>query len=186
MTVTLAALILPLSLDTFAVAAVLGIAGLPPSDRLRVALLFTAFEAGMPVAGLLAGLGLGRLAGGYAEWLAVAVLLGVGAWMLLSRDGDERRGSMLARTRGLAALGLGLSISTDELAIGFTLGLVGVPVAVAAVLIALQAFVASQLGFRLGARVGERVAEGAERVAGAALVVAAMGLAAARLAGLEV
>ena len=186
MALTLAALIVPLGLDTFAVAAALGIAGLPPSDRLRVALLFTAFEAGMPVAGLVAGLGLGRLAGGYAEWLAVVVLLAVGAWMLVSRDGDERRGSMLARTRGLAALGLGLSISTDELAIGFTLGLVGVPVPAAVVLIALQAFAASQLGFRLGARVGERVAGAAERIAGASLVVVALGLAAARLAGLEV
>jgi len=42
----LVGLVLPLGLDTFAVAAALGIAGLKGRDRLRVSLLFTAFEVG--------------------------------------------------------------------------------------------------------------------------------------------
>jgi manganese efflux pump family protein len=37
------------------------------------------------------------------------------------------------------------------------------------VLIALQAFIAAQLGLRLGSRLSERLREGAERLAGAAL-----------------
>ena len=47
-----AGLLLPLALDTFALAAALGVAGLQRRDRLRVSLVFTAFEAGMPIAGL--------------------------------------------------------------------------------------------------------------------------------------
>lgn len=43
--VRLVALLPPLSLDTFAIAAALGIAGLPPSQRWRVSLLFAGFEA---------------------------------------------------------------------------------------------------------------------------------------------
>lgn len=71
------------------------------------------------------------------------------------------------------------------LAIGFTLGLVKVPVPIAVVLIAVQAFVVAQLGLRLGSRVGESFREGAERVAGAALVLIALGLATAHILGVQ-
>jgi putative Mn2+ efflux pump MntP len=89
-------------------------------------------------------------------------------------DGDEKSLSLLARTRGLAAIGLGVSISIDELAIGFTIGLLHFPVLVILVLIGIQTFVLTQLGIRLGQRIGERIREGAERLAGVAL--AALGL----------
>jgi len=181
----LLALILPLGLDTFAISAALGLAGISRSDRMRIAVLFTAFEALMPVAGLLLGFGLGRAVGGYAELLAAVVLIAVGVWMLVSPDGDDATASLVARARGWAAMGLGLSISIDELAIGFTLGLVGVPVPPAIVLIAVQAFIASQLGFRLGARAGARVSEGAERVAGVALVLLGLALGTLRLLGAQ-
>ena len=59
----------------------------------------------------------------------------------------------------------------DELAIGFSIGLAGVPVAVVIVAIALQAFLAAQLGLALGAKIGERWRERAERVAGIALIL---------------
>src|SRR5213594_177744 len=46
-----------------AVAAALGISGLPRRDRLRVTLLFTAFETAMPVIGFLGGAAVGQAAG---------------------------------------------------------------------------------------------------------------------------
>jgi putative Mn2+ efflux pump MntP len=87
--------------------------------------------------------------------------------MLLERD--EQRVARLAQVRGPAALLLGLSISLDELAIGFTLGLLRLPAGLVIALIALQAFVVAQLGLRLGSRLSERLREAAERVAGLAL-----------------
>lgn len=172
----LLALLLPLGLDTFAVAAALAIAGLPSRERLRVSALFTAFEAGMPVVGLLLGAAVGRVVGAVADDVAIAALILLGGYMLWPREeeGEEERLALLARTRGAAVLGLGLSISLDELAIGFALGLLHVPVLPALLWIALQAFAAAQAGLRLGARVGERAREGAERLAG--LVLAALGL----------
>ena len=65
----LAGLLLPLALDTFALAAALGVAGLERQDRLRVALVFTAFEAGMPILGLLAGRLVGGLIGAWAGYV---------------------------------------------------------------------------------------------------------------------
>lgn len=43
----LIALVFPLGLDTFAVAAAVGMAGLPTRKRLRISLPFTTFEGGM-------------------------------------------------------------------------------------------------------------------------------------------
>ena len=76
MVIKLVALVLPLGLDTFAVAAALGLAGVTPHGRLRISLLFTAFEALMPVVGLALGAPLGRAIGSAADFAAIAVLLG--------------------------------------------------------------------------------------------------------------
>ncbi len=172
MWLTLIGLIVPLGLDTFAVAAALGMAGLKADDRTRVSLIFTAFEAGMPLIGFLAGNLAGRAVGNAADYLAIAILIGLGLFMLRPQDGeDEKQLSLLARTRGLAVLGLGVSISIDELAIGFTIGLLHFPVLVILVLIGIQTFVLTQLGIRLGQRIGERIREAAERLAGVALAL---------------
>jgi putative Mn2+ efflux pump MntP len=179
----LVGLVVPLGLDTFAVAAALGIAGLQPRDRTRVSLIFTAFEAGMPLVGFFAGKLAGQAVGNAADYLAIAILIGLGLFMLRPQadDREDERVSLLARTRGLAALGLGVSISIDELAIGFTIGLLKFPVLIILVLIGIQAFVVTQLGIRLGQRIGERIREGAERLAGVALAVLGLVLLAQKL-----
>lgn len=176
MLLKLVGLIVPLGLDTFAVAAALGISGLKRQDRLRVSLLFTAFEMGMPLVGFFGGRLAGNVVGNAADYLAIAILIGLGLFMLKpgGDEDEEKRLGLLARTRGLPALLLGVSISLDELAIGFTLGLLRFPILLVIVLIGSQTFILTQAGLRLGARVGERIREGAERVAGIAL--AALGL----------
>jgi putative Mn2+ efflux pump MntP len=84
----LAALILPLALDTFAVGAALGIVGIPTQRRMRTSLILAGFEAGMPIAGFLIGGAVGHVIGAFAGWTAIACLLIAGALML--RPGDER------------------------------------------------------------------------------------------------
>jgi manganese efflux pump family protein len=166
----LAALVLPLGLDTFAVAAALGTVGILPAGRLRISLLFSAFEAGMPLVGLALGAPLGVAIGGAADYVAIGVLLAFGLYTLLSPERDEEeRLVQLTHAQGMRAVLLGVSISLDELAIGFTLGLLRLPAALVIVLIALQAFVVAQLGLRLGNRLSEHLREGAERLAGVAL-----------------
>lgn len=167
----LIALVLPLGLDTFAVAAALGATGAARGQRTRIALIFAAFEAGMPLVGFALGTPLGRAIGVAADYLAIAVLIAFGIYTLISAEDDEEaRLGQLARLNGRAALVLGISISLDELAIGFTFGLLKLPVVLVIVLIAAQAFVLTQLGLRLGHRLSERLREGAERLAGAALI----------------
>lgn len=170
----LVALILPLALDTFAVSAALGIAGVAGRRRLGLGLLFAGFEGGMPLVGLAVGAGVGRLVGGLADYVAIVALTGLGLYMLLAdEEREEARLARFASSTGIALVAVGLTVSLDELAIGFALGLVRVPILPALILIAAQAFLVSQLGFSLGRSVGESVREGAERVAGAALIAIA-------------
>lgn len=169
----LIAFVLPLGLDSFAVAAALGATGrLPGRTRLRISLVFVVFEAGMPLLGLAAGAPLAHAVGAAADYLAAAAVIGIGVWMLAHGESDEEdeKATRLVTARGLAVLGLGISISLDELAIGFSLGLIRLPVIPVIIAIAVQAFVAAQLGLHLGARIGERFRETAERLAGLALI----------------
>jgi putative Mn2+ efflux pump MntP len=175
MLIKIAALVVPLGLDTFAVAAALGATGVEASERRRVTLLFTAFETCMPLVGVALGAPLGRAVGAAADYLAVAVLIGFGVLTLTRDEDDEQeRFERLRRARGLGALALGISISLDELAIGFTLGLLHVPVLAVIVWIAVQTVIVTQLGLRLGTRLSRRFHERAERLAGIALI--ALGL----------
>ena len=167
--VLLAALLLPLALDTFALGAALGLAGVSQRERLRVSLILSSFEAGMPIVGFLAGGAFGSFLGRFAGYAGIAVL-GLAGFLLLRSRGDEdqekRRLWLLARARGLAIIDLGLSVSVDELALGFSLGLLGLSLAVTVIWIALQAFAAAQIGMWLGGRLSEVNRERAETLAG--------------------
>ena len=179
-----AGLLLPLALDTFALAAALGVAGLERKDRLRVALVFTVFEAGMPILGLVAGRLVGGLVGGWAGYGGILFLAVAGLLLLRpgqDEDTEERRLRLLAHARGLAIVDLGLGISVDELTIGLSAGLLALPIALAVTWIAVQAFVAAQVGLRFGGRIGEAVRERSEKAAGVALIAVALVLLALKL-----
>lgn len=158
--------------------------GVTPARRRQLSVLFTGFEAGMPLIGLALGAPLGHALGSAAEYVAIVVLIGFGLYTLLHDEDDEgARAAELAELGGVRALALGVSISVDELAIGFTLGLLRVDVVLVIVLIALQTLAVTQLGLRLGARIGERTREGAERLAGLALTALGAVLLAEQLLG---
>jgi len=184
MWLTLIALVVPLGLDTFAIAAALGMSGLTRRDRLRVTALFTTFEMGMPLVGLVLGAVAGKVAGKAADYVAIAILIALGVFMLWPRrdhQNESERLGLLVRTRGLAAIGLGISISLDELAIGFTVGLFRFPVPLVIALIGLQTLMVTQAGLRLGSRIGEAVRERAEQLAGVVLALLGVVLLAERL-----
>jgi manganese efflux pump family protein len=169
----LLAFVLPLGVDSFAVAAALGAAGVTSAaERLRVSAIFVVFEAGMPLIGLAVGTGLARVIGSIADYVAAAAVIGLGIFMLAHAegDGDGEKAGRLAATRGFAIIVLGVSISLDEFAIGFSLGLVRLPVIPVIIAIAVVALIASQLGLALGNSISERFTERAEQVAAVALI----------------
>jgi len=167
----LIAFVIPLGFDTFAVSAALGLGGLSSRQRLRVSLVFAAFEGLTPAVGLLVGSVLGHAIGDAADYLAGALLIGYALYVLVRSQDEDEGAAEMATTRGWAMVLLGLSVSMDELAVGFTLGLSRVPVVPALLLIALQAFVVTQVGIRVGARISARFREETQRAAGVILGV---------------
>jgi putative Mn2+ efflux pump MntP len=164
--------VLPLGLDTFAIAAVVGgTSQLHGWARWRISAIFVLFEGGMPLVGLALGSSLGNAIGSTADYLSGGLLLllaGYLKWADDDDDDDDERGEgevakarRLTSARGLALLGLGLSISLDELAIGVSVGIGSHPTRLATIvaLIALQTLIVSQLGLSLGARINERLRE---------------------------
>ncbi len=176
----LVGLVIPLGLDTFAVSAAIGMTEVTRRQRLKISVLFAVFEAGTPIVGLFLGVPLGHALGSVANYLAGGILVAYGLFSLLGSD-KKSVASRLVNARGPGLLMLGLSVSLDELAIGFTLGLLHVPVIPVLVLIAAQTVVLSQLGMRLGAKLSQRFREDAERLASVVLTLLGMSIVVQRL-----
>lgn len=188
-------LVLPLGLDTFALSTVLGVTPMPARTRLRLALTFAAAEGLMPALGLVIGLPLGDALGRWSVYVAGAVIFGVGLWIWLKERGEDKDDddegeaaaiARAARSGGWGTLGLALSISLDELAVGFSFGVLGFPLVPALVVIAVQALLLSLVGQWIGRRAGERFGEAAEHLVGPALCALGLFFIVAQLAGLPI
>ncbi len=144
--------LLPLGLDTLGVSISLGIkstrSGVTGRDGLlplwlRSALLFSLAEMTMPLVGLAIGYAASLAISDIMRFAGPLVLIGVGVWELIE-EGHERlhkrnvqqekhqptpSSSKVESSAWLSQLLLALSISIDELAIGFSLGtiLVSIP-----------------------------------------------------------
>ena len=187
-------LILSLGLDTFALSTTLGIAPLSRRARLRLALTFAAAEGLMPAVGLLIGRPLGEAVGRWDVYAAAALLLVTGLWMLregLAEDDERSSGDAraqilhMASAQGLTLVGLAFSVSLDELAVGFSFGILRIALVPALAAIALQALLLSLCGLWLGSKVGRALGERAELLAGAVLCLLGIALAVGHLTGLN-
>lgn len=168
-TLKLVGLVLSLGLDTFAVSVALGVSGLSPSDRKRAAISFALFEGLMPLVGVVIGGMVSKTIGPVAALTGIAILLAVGGWMIYEARGEEAEGrGPIAGWRGLVLASL--SVSMDELAVGFSLGLLGVNIPLAVILITAQAFLVTTVGVRLGARAGRKLAGASGPAAGLLLI----------------
>ena len=165
--IKMAAIVLSLGMDTLMVSLSLGMAQV--KGKLKIALTFTLAEAIMPLVGLFAGKVAGTLTGNFASLFGGVALVIVGLWQIFFER--EQNETMARNLAGFALLLTALSVSLDELVVGFSIGLVGVPVALTVVLISLQAFVLSFAGLTLASRLTSLFGEWAEKVGGSALAL---------------
>jgi manganese efflux pump family protein len=130
------------------------------------ALLFAAFETAMPLVGLAAGYGARSRFETPAVYAGAAVLAGLGIHTLreVLESERERAAFSFGSARGMLLAGLG--ISTDELAMGFPLGVQRLPVGPVLAAIAAQTFVVTAAGSWLGSRLGAAARLRASRAAG--------------------
>ncbi|MCF8563197.1 manganese efflux pump MntP family protein [Alicyclobacillus tolerans] len=162
-------LILSLGADTLMMSVALGF--VQTKGIVKIALTFACAEAIMPLVGLLIGHTAGRLIGDWASLVGGIILLGVAAWFIFFEDEDEEEEKLERTLEGWTLILTALSISLDELAVGFSIGLVGVPITLTLVLIALQAFVFTFIGLRFGSSLKRYLGEWSEKLAGVVLAL---------------
>ncbi len=186
-----------LGLDNLAAAVGIGVGGVRRATRVRVAVVFGLFEAGMPVLGLLLGHGLADSLGQVARWLGGAVLIafgviqGVGLILARHRDGAPATGgdqtaapepAERARPQRLGRMLIGgLVLSGDNLAAGFALGSYHVSLALAAAVFGVVSVVMSLAGLEIGARIGAVTGDRSELIACALLIATGAVIAAGAL-----
>ena len=179
-------------LSNFAAAIGIGVSGVRGRTRVRVAVVFGLFEAGMPAVGVVLGQSVASGLGQAARWLGAAALIIIGAVSLLQawrnhdsrrgsdsgdgRDGDGGRQARSWRTGRLLISGLALSI--DNLAAGFVLGSYHTSLAVAAAVFGLVSVAMSLAGLELGARLGIVTGDRSELIASAILIAVGTAIAA--------
>jgi len=164
MVVRIIVFVLPLALDTLAIAIALGLRGFRPW---RPALLFSTFEGLMPVFGI----ALARVVSRRFETAAVVaggiVLIAIGIRaMREARRGEVEEVEHISFRSWRATLAAGLAISTDELAAGFPLGASRLPVGMVLMTIVGQTLLVTLLGVAVGNRVRASMAQGVSRYAG--------------------
>jgi putative Mn2+ efflux pump MntP len=184
----LLALAAVVGLSNFAASIGIGVSGVSGRTRVRVAVVFGLFEAGMPVAGLALGQSLAASLGQAARWLGAAALIAVGALSLVQawrsraprgpepREPPEPREARSWRTGRV--LVSGLALSSDNLAAGFVLGAYHTSLGEAALVFGAVSVAMSLAGLELGAKIGIATGDRSELIASAMLIAVGAAIAA--------
>jgi len=169
------ALAVGLAMDAMAVAAARGLATprLLPRHVLLVALYFGAFQALMPLLGYYAGAQVGPWISAWDHWVAFVLLVAVGGKMLWEGlAGGDGAGEVCERRLFAPAAMLVLAVATsiDALAVGFTLPMLGAPLAASVVTIGVTTAVLSAIGIGIGRRLGPMLGKRLDVFGGLVLV----------------
>lgn len=169
----MAAVLLSLGLDNLLLSTAMGTSKL--KHRLRLCLLFALFEGLMPAIGFVAGQTVASWIGQWAFYVGILGLLGLGVYILFEEDDDDDKIS--ESIKGWALIGAAVSVSLDELAVGFSFGMLRFPLWATLILLAVQAFLFTYVGLAFGSKIRPYLGRSAEKLAGVALMIAAVILA---------
>jgi len=163
-----------LGFDTLVVSASLGLKK-EPKDKVKIALVFAAAESVMPIFGIVIGGALGRYFHDAAAVVGALLLIGVAIYFLAFDDEDGGKGlGVGGELAGWPLMLAAISISLDELAVGFAAGFVQAPIVLTILLIASRSFVFTFAGAAFGAKIRPYLGEWAEKTSG--VLLGGMGL----------
>lgn len=162
---------LSMAMDALAVCLVAGslrqACGLRPAFRLSFH--FGLFQFIMPVLGWFVGRTLEPFIRDYDHWIALGLLAFVGIRMIYAAlRGDEAQPP--DPSRGWTLVMLSVAVSIDALAVGLSLGLLGISVWYPALIIGLVTSVLSLVGLRLGETLGSKLGKPVEIIGGLVLI----------------
>ncbi|MBD3919048.1 manganese efflux pump [Paenibacillus sp. PR3] len=167
---TLFAWILTLSLgfDTLVVSASLGLRK-ETKYKLKTALVFASAESLMPIAGMIIGGALGHYFKGAISVIGALLLLVVAIYFIFFEREEDDNTAFEQSMDVWPLIAVAIGISLDELAVGFTAGLMQAPIVLTIILIATQSFAFTMIGVTFGAKFKPYLGEWAEKASGIAL-----------------
>ena len=164
---------LSMSMDAFAVCLGAGTQERTsgPRPTFRLAFHFGLFQFLMPILGWFAGTTVVNYIAAYDHWVAFGLLAFVGVRMIRSGLGKDEANEKNDPSRGWNLVLLAIATSIDALAIGFSLGLVGVTIWYPAVVIGVVTGLVSWMGILLGNRLGAKFGKRMEIIGGIILIL---------------
>lgn len=161
-----------LGLNNLAASIAIGLSGVDRAARARVALAFAAFEAGMPIVGLVIGHQLSNTLGSAAHIVGGLLLIAAGGQITIAaaRAGGEPPPALAEAHLGRLLL-LSAGLSLDNLVVGFALGAYRTPLVLSVAVITGVSVGLSLLGLELGARLGARVERRSAVLSGVVLML---------------
>ena len=150
----------------------------------RLAFHFGLFQFIMPVIGWFAGMTIVKYIAAYDHWVAFGLLGFVGVRMIRSGLDPRAEAQIGDPSRGWSLVLLAVATSIDALAVGFSLGLVGVIIWYPAVVIGVVTGLLSWLGLSLGHRLGTRFGKRMEIAGGGVLILIGLRILVQHLFGL--
>lgn len=169
--IELLAVAIALGCDAFSVAIGVGALGLSGRRIFRLSWHFGLFQFFMPLIGLAIGQMTAELLGKAGHWVAAGCLVLIGFNMI--RQALRAPHSTTKRsdpTRGWTLILLSTSTSIDALIVGFGLGLLGVNILLACIIIGITASLMTIIGMLIGAGVAHAIGTRAELVGGLVLI----------------
>jgi putative Mn2+ efflux pump MntP len=170
---------LSLGLNNFAATIAIGLSGVDTKTRIKTAIAFGLFEAGMPIIGLLISQRLASSIGDLGRYIGAGLLILTGAYTIWqSVKGNEIQVTQpeVPRLQFKYLLLTGFVLSIDNLVVGFALSLYRVPIFLAALIIAVVSVTMSLLGLELGQRLGEKFEKWSEVIGGVILILVGLAL----------
>jgi putative Mn2+ efflux pump MntP len=172
---------LSLGLSNFAASIAVGISGVNRKLRVRIAVAFGLFEAGMPIIGLLVGRQVAHAFGSHAQLIAGGLLIVTGGYIVVQARRASDAAPSVTDVRSGRVLHMAASLSVDNLIVGFALGAYRVSLVLAISVIAAVSVGLSLIGLELGAQLGARIEHNSEVLAGIVLICVGAAIAAGLL-----
>ena len=173
---TILAIALGLSFDTFAVSLSYGVIrnSILFRQAANVAIVLAVFQGGLTVTGYFLGSIISNEVKATDHWIALGLLAFLGIKMIFEglKKTKEERGEDFSRTMVLLTIALGTSI--DAFAVGISFALLDVKIWEAGSLIGIVTFFASMTAIRIGKSAGERLGNKVEIIGG--LILIAIGI----------
>jgi putative Mn2+ efflux pump MntP len=170
--ITIVAVALGLSFDSFAVSLTYGVIQNKILFRqaVRVALVLAIFQAGLLVTGYFLGSFVSDLMNAADHWVALILLSFLGTKMIVEGSKRDEKDEIRDYSKTMTLVSVAIGTSIDAFAVGISFALLNIRIWYSGIIIGIVTFLASMTAIRIGKSAGERLGNKVEIIGGLILI----------------